>query len=103
MRRLVLLDSAVGDFASILEYITHQSGSRATARRFVDRLVGQCRKMASLPGTLGRPRPELLADIRSFPFQGYIIFFRHVVETLEIVNVLEGHRDIDAHFHDPST
>jgi plasmid stabilization system protein ParE len=47
---------------------------------------------------MGRPRPELGPDLRSIAFQGYIIFFRYEGEVLEIVNVLEGHRDIDAHF-----
>lgn len=102
MRRLVLLDSAVADLTSILDYITRESGSRVTGRRFTDRLVGQCRKLADLPGTLGRPRPELLPEIRSFPFQGYVIFFRYAGETLEVVNVLEGHRDIGAHFQNRS-
>ena len=31
-------------------------------------------------------------------FGGYVIFFRYKGDVLEIVNVLEGHRDIDAYF-----
>jgi toxin ParE1/3/4 len=58
----------------------------------------QCRKLASLPGTLGRPRPELRPDIRSFPFKGYMIFFRYKDDMFEVVNVLEGHRDVIAYF-----
>lgn len=100
MRRLFLLDSALGDFASILDYIARESGSRVIARGFVNRLLNQCKKLASLPGTLGRPRPELKPDIRSFAFKGYMIFFRYVDDTFEVVNVLEGHRDIVAFFRD---
>jgi toxin ParE1/3/4 len=29
-----------------------------------------------------------------------VIFFRYEGDTLEVVNVLEGHRDIDAYFQD---
>ena len=58
----------------------------------------QWRKLASLPGTLGRARPELRPDIRSFPFKGYVIFFRYAADTFERVNVLEGHRDVVAYF-----
>lgn len=60
----------------------------------------QCAKLAALPGVLGRARPELRPDIRSFAFRGYVIFFRYRGDRLEVVSVLEGHRDIDAHFSD---
>jgi toxin ParE1/3/4 len=100
VRQLVYLASARRDFTDILEYITRESGHLSVGRGFVDVLREQCRKLASLPGTLGRSRPELRSDIRSFPFKGYVIFFRYVEETFEVVNVLEGHRDIDAYFRD---
>lgn len=51
-----------------------------------------------LSGTLGRARPELRPDIRSFAFGNYTIFFRYLDDRFEVVNVLEGHRDFDAHF-----
>ena len=55
--------------------------------------------MAQLPSTLGRPRPELRPDVRSFPFKGYVIFFRYLDDDiLEIVHIIEGHRDIAAIF-----
>jgi toxin ParE1/3/4 len=100
VRRLILLDSALADFASILDYITRESGSRVIGRGFVDRLQNQCKKLASLPGTLGRPRPELRPDIRSFAFNGYVIFCRYEGATFEVVNVFEGHRDIITYFRD---
>ncbi len=100
MRRLVLLDVAVDDLGSILDYIARESGSPQIARRFVDRIVRQCSRLASLPGVLGRARPELRPDIRSFAFRGYVIFFRYRDDRLEVVSVLEGHRDVDAYFAD---
>jgi plasmid stabilization system protein ParE len=47
---------------------------------------------------MGRPRPELRPDLRSFAFRGYIILFRYAGDTMEIVNIIEGHRDIDDFF-----
>jgi toxin ParE1/3/4 len=47
-----------------------------------------------------RPRPELRPDLRSHHFETYVIFFRYVGDVLEVVNVLEGHRDIEAFFDD---
>jgi toxin ParE1/3/4 len=100
VRQLVYLASARRDFSGILDYITRESGSLAIGRGFVDVLRNQCKKLASLPGTLGRPRPELRPDIRSFAFKGYVIFFRYQGEVFEVVNVLEGHRDIITYFRD---
>jgi toxin ParE1/3/4 len=100
VRQLVYMASARRDLANILDYITRTSGSLAIGQQFVDRLRQQCRKLASLPGTLGRLRPELRPDIRSFAFGNYVIFFRYEGDTVEVVNVLEGHRDIDAYFRD---
>lgn len=100
MRRLILLDAARADLGDVLDYITRQSGSQAVGRNFAGTLLAQCRKLAALPGTLGRARPELLPGIRSFPFRGYVIFFRYGDDVLEVINVLEGHRDMAAHFHD---
>ena len=100
MRRLVYLAAARRDFADIQEYVTRGSGSLAVGQGFVGLLRAQCRKLASLPGTLGWPRPDLRPDIRSFAFKGYVIFFRYDGATFEVVNVLEGHRDIVAYFKD---
>jgi hypothetical protein len=55
-------------------------------------------KLASLPGTLGRARPELRPDLRSFPYRRYMIFFRYVGDVFEVVNILEAHRDMGAFF-----
>lgn len=88
-----MLPSALADLVSILEYITRESGSIIIGRRFVGELRQKCRLLASLPGTLGRVRPELRSDIRSTHFKGYVIFFRYIDDRFEVVNTLEGHRD----------
>ncbi len=94
--------SARRDLADILDHITRTGGSLATGQQYVDRLRQQCRKLAALPGTFGRSRPELRPDIRSFAFGDYVIFFRYEGDTVEVVNILQGHRDIDAYFRDDS-
>ena len=95
MRRLRYLPAAQRDLLDILAFISRQSGSLPLAQDFVARLRRQCRRLAELPGTLGRARPELRPDIRSFPFGNYVIFFRYLDNAFEVVNVLEGHRDIE--------
>jgi len=98
--RLVYLASARRDLLAILEYITRESGSLAVGRRFTEELRGQCTKLAALPGTLGRTRLELRQDIRSFAFGSYVIFFRYDGDRFEVVNIIEGHRDIVAYYED---
>lgn len=97
MPRLVYLAAARRDLVSILEYVTSESGSLTVGRRFVGHLRQHCAKLASLPGTLGRPRPELRPDIRSAACKGYVIFFRCQGQSFEVVRIIEGHRDIAAH------
>jgi toxin ParE1/3/4 len=89
---------ALDNLADIAEYITQASGSATVAENFTDRLMQKCDNLASLPGTMGRARPELRQQIRSFAFKSYVIFFRYEGDVLEVVNVLEGHRDIEAYF-----
>ncbi|PYE89336.1 type II toxin-antitoxin system RelE/ParE family toxin [Phyllobacterium leguminum] len=96
--QLRMLPSALTDLVDILEYVTRESGSLVTGRRFVEELRQKCRILAGLPGTLGRARPELRPDIRSVAFKGYVIFFRYAGDYFEVVNIIAGHRDIDGMF-----
>ncbi len=98
MRRLVYLDSARDDLSRIFAYITQESGYRAIGREFVGTIRQQCVKLAALPGSLGISRPELRPDLRSFAFKGFVIFFRYEGDVFEVVNIIEGHRDIETIF-----
>ncbi len=100
MRRAIFLASVQEDLVRILAYIARTSGSLAVAQRFVRELRDYCHRLASLPGTMGRARPEIRADLRSAPYKHYVIFFRYVEARFEVVNILEGHRDILAYFED---
>ncbi|QMW23515.1 type II toxin-antitoxin system RelE/ParE family toxin [Sandaracinobacteroides saxicola] len=98
MRRLSYLRSAQRDIAIIQRFIARESGYPLTARAFVASLQDRCRKLAELPGTLGQARPELGPDIRSIVHKGYLIFFRYRQDVLQIINIIEGHRDVQALF-----
>jgi toxin ParE1/3/4 len=99
MRQLHYTDAANRNLIEIAVYIATESSSREIAVAFTERLRAKCRQLASLPATLGKARPELRVDIRSSPYQGYVIFFRYRSDdVLEIVNILHGSRDIDGYF-----
>jgi antitoxin ParD1/3/4 len=55
--------------------------------------------LAELPGTMGRARSELMEGLRSIPHGNYVILFRYNGAVLEIVSIIEGHRDIEGLFH----
>lgn len=60
MRELRFTKGARSDIGGIARYIARESGDRTTAERFTGLLRRQCERLAALPGTIGRPRPELL-------------------------------------------
>ncbi len=98
MARIRYTVTARNDLGQIYRYIREQSGSGETARRFVHELRQKCNALAAAPIVMGRPRTELRPDLRSHPHKSYVIFFRYVGDVLEIVSVIEGHRDIPALF-----
>jgi plasmid stabilization system protein ParE len=98
MPQLRYLEQAKHDLIQIKRYIARQSGSKETALRYMEKLRQQCRRLATLPGTMGRARPELAEGIRSIPYGNYVILFRYNGPYLEIVSIIEGHRDIEELF-----
>jgi plasmid stabilization system protein ParE len=90
--------AAQEDLAEIEARIKGVSGSEEAAQSFTEQILRKCDRLAKLETRIGRPRPELLPDLRSFPYRHYVIFFRYVADSFYVVNVLHGARDIDAYF-----
>jgi toxin ParE1/3/4 len=86
---------ASSDLIEIWSYIADDSIANADA--FIDKLHETMQLLAGKPG-LGRHREELAAEMQSFPFGRYIIFYRVVTSAIEIVRVLHGARDIESIF-----
>lgn len=81
------------DILEIWDYIANDS--LAAADRWVDRLDGQFRVLATQP-MMGRARDELAPGVRSFPFGRYVAFYMPLDDGIDVVRVLHGARDIDA-------
>lgn len=98
MYHLRYSEQAREDLVQIRRYLAKESGSREIARRFLTKLRQQCQQIAALPGMMGRARPEGGEGMRSLPYGNYVIFFRYNNDFVEIVSIIEGHRDIEELF-----
>lgn len=98
MWRLEILPAAKNDIVEIVAFIRDTGGSRDVADRFAAKLLAHFEKLASFSVQMGRPRGELLPDLRSVPFGNCIFFIRYAAEALEIVHIIEAHRDVGAVF-----
>lgn len=98
MRSLEFLDRAKNSLTDISNYVDESAGPDISLS-VVSRILAQCEKLARLSGTLGRARPELESDLRSFPFLGYVIYFRYLPEIFQVVNIAHSARDTGAVFN----
>jgi len=97
MPRLVIAPEARRDLKGIRDYIARDDAE--AARRVVTRLRDMARLLAGAPA-LGRRRPELGRDLRSFVADSYVLFYRPLAGAtgIELARVLHGARDLDALF-----
>ena len=91
--RLRYRRSAIEDLGEIRDYIAR--ANPIAAKRFVERLRARCRVLSKQPH-IGRERSDIRRGLRSLPIQNYIVFYRVVDDTVEIVSVVHGSRDVDA-------
>ena len=67
------------------------------ADRFIDRIADTCNLLGENP-LMGRSRPELAPDLRSFPVGSYLIFYQPLDDGIEIIRIISAARDVDALF-----
>ncbi|MBI3562434.1 MAG: type II toxin-antitoxin system RelE/ParE family toxin [Gammaproteobacteria bacterium] len=83
---------ALLDVEHIRDYIAHDSP--AYARPFVERLLHATRHLPQFPHS-GRAMPEAKdLRIREVIYQGYRLIYRLRADTIEIVMVVHGSRDL---------
>ncbi len=84
------------DIESIIDYIA-DSRDFDVAERFLEKINQRCRNLANFPN-MGRSRDGILPSLRSFPVDGYLIFYRLIEDGIEVVRVVSGYRDLDTLF-----
>ena len=95
MARVTRRPMAEADILDIWDHIAEDSVEQAD--RWVDKLDTKFKLIATQP-LMGRARDELAADLRSFPFARYVIFYEPIEDGIDVVRVLHSARDIDAAF-----
>lgn len=98
MRKLIYLTTAETELTDIVAYVARESLNIQVAEQLGRRLTTRCERLATLPGTLGRPRPALADGLRSVADGSYIIFFRYAPGEVQIVRILHAARDLEALF-----
>jgi toxin ParE1/3/4 len=93
--RLAFTPLAEQDLEAIADYIATDNPVRALS--FVRELRAQCLRITLNPSGY-RLRPELGDGIRSCAHGHYVIFFEASAETVLVVRVLHGARDLPAVF-----
>jgi toxin ParE1/3/4 len=79
----------------IWEYIADDS--EAQADNFINRINTQFQLLMQHPG-MGRARDELASNLRSFPFEHYVIFYTSISNGIDLVRVLHDAQDVAAQF-----
>ncbi len=80
------------DIEAIIDYVADNSSFDA-AERLLNRINDQCKRLSSFP-SMGRKRDELAPNVRSFPIDDYLIFYRAIEEGIEVLRVVSGYRDL---------
>lgn len=83
---------AIDDLESIRDYIAKDSELYATS--FIEKIISSVEKLVSYP-KIGRIIPEAKSqNLRELIFQNYRIIYRIYHDTIQIIAVIRGSRDI---------
>lgn len=97
MKVILKRPRALLDLAEMWSYIAEDSVANADV--FASRIDKVLRLLVKTPG-IGRVRPELYPDLRSFVIGKYVVFYLPVATGIDVIRVLHGARDIETVFED---
>ena len=99
MTSYIISPLASRDLDDIFDYFAEFSVD--AGERFVDDFNKKCRNLAAFPH-IGRAYTEIESSLRGISLSGYIIFYRVNENSIEIVRVVSGYRDLDSLFRGSS-
>jgi toxin ParE1/3/4 len=91
MPRVIRTPAADDDLWEILLYIARDNEDAAF--RLIDKIEERLSLLAEFPNA-GPSRPELMANVRSFPVGNYLIFYQPIDDGIEVLRVVHGARNL---------
>ena len=95
MPELIISPEAHQDLLDIWLYIAEDSTTNAD--HFLDKLRAKAINLTEF-AEMGIERPELAKNLRSFPVDRYMLYYRSVIAGIQLVRVLHGSRDSQSIF-----
>ncbi|MDA0268791.1 MAG: type II toxin-antitoxin system RelE/ParE family toxin [Cyanobacteria bacterium] len=93
----ILAPAAIQDLEELTDYLADID--LGSAERLLTKFENKCRYLANFP-KIGRAYSYIRSDLRGLPLNGHVIFYRLSNETLEVLRVVRGNRDLEALFDD---
>jgi toxin ParE1/3/4 len=97
MNRYKIAPAARSDLDEVWDYLGIEKQNPTAASRQIEMLHNKFSLLAANP-LLGEVRNDLGPDLRSFVARKYVVVYRPIGRTIEIVRVVHAARDIRALF-----
>ncbi|MDJ1180220.1 type II toxin-antitoxin system RelE/ParE family toxin [Roseofilum sp. BLCC_M91] len=95
MNRYIIAPSASRDLNEIIDYFAQLNIE--VGERFIAAFQKKCKNLMNFP-QLGRSYGEIREGLRGIPLNGYIILYQITDDTLEILRVVHGSRNLNPLF-----
>lgn len=95
MRELIISSEATKDLEEIINYF--YSVNIEAGENFLEEFNKKCQYLANFPN-MGRSYKQIKEYLRGIPLDGYIIFYRVLDDSIEIMHIVSGHRDFQSLF-----
>ncbi|AFY35599.1 type II toxin-antitoxin system RelE/ParE family toxin [Calothrix sp. PCC 7507] len=97
MMEYFIAKEASQDLDAILDYFLVRNVN--AGERFIREFNNKCQNVAQFPN-IGRSYTKFDPRLRGIPLNGYIIFYRVLEDSVVIVPVVSGYRDLESIFAD---
>jgi toxin ParE1/3/4 len=92
MAEIIYSPVAIEDLGDVWHYVADDSERQAN--NLIFKLRDRIGHLAHHNG-MGRPRPELAENLRSYPVGKYCVFYRQIEDGIEVVRIIHSARDLN--------
>jgi toxin ParE1/3/4 len=99
--RICLAPQARADLDAIWLYIAQETASHAIATRIIVSITDKFGLFAKFPHLGKSLESDLRPNVRTFPVNNYVIFYRVKSAEIRILRIIHASRDLQAIFAEP--